>query len=136
MINGRQYEWADVALNLGGRDITGIRGITYTKEIEREALHAKGRKTHSIQSGNETITGEIRLLQSEYEALVKAGNGSILGLSVDALVSYGNPTNGDAMTTDRIEGIRFTSEAKELNQNDKFMEITLPFLAMDIKNQI
>src|SRR5690625_7500555 len=136
MINGREYEWADLTLILGGRDITGIRGITYTKEMEREALHAKGRKTHSIQSGNETVTGEIRLLQSEYEALVRAGNGSILGLSRDALVSYGNPADGEAMTTDRMKGIRFSSKPKEIDQNDKFMEISLPFLAIDIKNQI
>lgn len=136
MFDSRQYEWADLTLILGGRDITGIRGVKYEKTIEREAIYAKGRKAHSIQSGNEVVTGEIRLLQSEFEALVQAGHGSILGLSVDALVSYGKTTDGNAMMTDRIETIRFTSEANEINQNDKFQEITLPFIALDIKRQV
>lgn len=136
MFDSRQYEWADVTLILGGRDVTGVRGVKYEKAIEREAVYAKGRKAHSIQSGNEAVTGEIKLLQSEYEALIASGRGSILGLSLDALVAYGNPLNGDAMLTDRIEGIRFTSEPDEMNQNDKFQEITLPFLALDVKRQV
>lgn len=136
MFNSRQYEWADVTLILGGRDVTGVRGVKYEKAIEREAVFAKGRKAHSIQSGNETVTGEIKMLQSEYEALITVGKGSIFGLSLDALVSYGNPATGDAMTTDRIEGIRFTSEPSEMNQNDKFQEVTLPFLALDVKRQV
>lgn len=136
MFDSRQYEWADVTLILGGRDVTGVRGVKYEKAIEREAVYAKGRKAHSIQSGNETVTGEIKMLQSEYEALIASGRGSILGLSLDALVSYGDPLNGDAMLTDRIEGIRFTSEPSEMNQNDKFQEVTLPFLALDVKRQV
>lgn len=136
MFDSRQYEWADLTLILGGRDLTGIRGVKYEKAIEREAVYAKGRKAHSIQSGNEAVTGEIRLLQSEFEALVQAGGGSILGLSLDGLVAYGNPANGDNMITDRIETIRFTTEPSEMNQNDKFQEITLPFLALDVKRQV
>lgn len=136
MFDSRQYEWADLTLILGGRDLTGIRGVKYDKAIEREAVYAKGRKAHSIQSGNEAVTGEIRLLQSEFEALVQAGGGSILGLSLDGLVAYGNPANGDNMITDRIETIRFTTEPSEMNQNDKFQEITLPFLALDVKRQV
>ncbi|MFA7448811.1 MAG: hypothetical protein WCY77_10265 [Weeksellaceae bacterium] len=134
--NSRQYEWADLTLILGGRDITGVRGIKYEKSIEREPVYAKGRTAHSIQSGNEAVTGEIRMLQSEFESLVSAGNGSVLGLALDALVAYGNPATGDNMQTDRIETIRFTSEASELNQNDKFQEISLPFIAIDVKRQV
>lgn len=135
-INGREYEWGDLTLILGGRDVTRFRGIKYTEKIEREHLYAKGRKPISIQSGNEGYEGEIKVLQSEYEALIKAGKGSVKGLCLDALVCYGNPLNGDNMTTDRIESIRFTEGAKEFNQGDKFAEITLPFLALDIKYQV
>lgn len=133
--NSRQYEWGDVTLVLGGRDITGIRGIKYTEKGEKEALFAKGRRPHSIQTGNITIEGEITILQSEAIALEKAGNGSILGLSVDAVVSYGNPSLGDAMITDRIVGVSFTESPKELKQGDKNMEISLPFIALAVVNQ-
>lgn len=136
LINDREYEWADLTLILGGRDLTRFRGLKYSEKIEREATYAKGRKPVSIQSGNIGYEGEIVMLQSEYEALVKAGKGSILSLSLDALACYGDPLSLNAMIVDRIESLRFTEAAKEFKQGDKFAEITLPFVALDIKNQI
>jgi hypothetical protein len=134
MFNSRQYEWADLTLVLGGRDITGIRGVKYSEKAEKEALFAKGRYAHSIQTGNVAVEGEITLLQSEYEALVIAGGGSVLGLSLDGVFGYGNPALGDTPIFDRVLGISFTEAAKELKQGDKFMEITLPFVALSVKN--
>lgn len=133
--NSRQYEWADIALFLGGRDITGIRSIKYTEKVEREAIYGKGRNPHSIQTGNVSYEGEISLLQSEFEALTLAGGGSIMGLSLDAVISYGNPLNGDVVITDKVIGIRFTEASKELKQGDKFMEIKLPFICLEVRNQ-
>jgi hypothetical protein len=133
--NSRQYEWGDVTLVLGGRDITGIRGIKYTEKGEKEALFAKGRFAHSIQTGNITVEGEITVLQSELIALERAGNGSVLGLNLDAVVAYGNPSLGDAMVTDRIVSVSFTESPKEMKQGDKNMEITIPFIALAVVNQ-
>ena len=134
MFNSRQYEWADVSLVLGGRDLTGIRAIKYTEKMEREAVYAKGRNPHSIQTGNASYDGEISVLQSEYEALVLAGNGSIMGLSLDAIVAYGSQESG-SIITDRVVGIRFTEAAKEMKQGDKFMEMKLPFICIDVQPQ-
>lgn len=133
--NSRQYEWGDLTLVLGGRDVTGIRGVKYTVKGEKEALFAKGRHAHSIQTGNVTVEGEITVLQSELIALEKSGNGSILGLNLDAVVAFGNPSLGDTMVTDRIVGVSFTEAPKELKQGDKNMEITIPFIALAVVNQ-
>ncbi len=135
MFNSRQYEWSDVTLVLGGNDVTEIRGIKYTEKGEKEPLFAKGRHAHSIQTGNVTIEGEITVLQSQVIALEKAGNGSILGLNLDAIVGYGDPSTGDPLITDRIVGVSFTEIPKELKQGDKFMEIAIPFVALRVKNQ-
>lgn len=134
--NSREYEWADLTLILGGRDVTGFRAIKYAEKMEREAIYAKGRDAHSIQSGNSAITGEVTMLQSEYEALVISGKGNVMSLSLDALVGYGNPLNADAIIMDRIVGLRFTEASKEIKQGDKFMEITLPFVALRVQNQV
>lgn len=134
--NSREYEWADLNLTLGGRPLTGIRGVKYSEKIEREAIYAKGRNPHTIQSGNISYEGEITLLQSELLALENAGNGSILSLSLDCEVTYGNQGEGNVLRTDRIQGIRFTEGSKELKQGDKFMEVTLPFIALNVKNRV
>ncbi len=140
MINGRQYEFADITLILGGRVVTGIRGIKYSEKQEKEPLYGKGNKPLSIQRGNISYEGEISLTQSELETLkllakTNTGRSSIMSLNLNAIVAYGNPLKGEPMITDRIFGIQFTEDAKELKQGDKFMEITLPFICTDIEYQ-
>ncbi|MBQ1363950.1 MAG: hypothetical protein IIY43_13025 [Oscillospiraceae bacterium] len=117
---------------MAGRDVTGIRGVSYTAEQEKEALYAKGNKPHGIQRGNKAYTGSLRLLQSEYDALNAAAGGDVLNVSFDVVVSYGNPSKGDIVHTDLLKGVEITSKPKTLNQNDKFMEIELPLVMLDV----
>lgn len=138
-INGREYEWADISLIVGGVPIAGFRAVSYKREREKEAMFAKGRKAHSIQSGNETITGSITFTQSQLEALELATGGNVLTAKVDIVVSYGAELNASSasstvISTDIIIGAEFTEYEKGMSQGDKFMEIPMPFLALDIKN--
>ncbi len=130
--NTREYEWADVTVVLAGRTVTGIRGVSYTSSQEKEALYAKGNKPHAIQRGNKSYSGNIRLLQSELEALEAAAGGDVLNASFNVIVSYGNPLKGDVITTDLLKGCEITEVPKGLNQNDKFMEIELPIVMLDV----
>lgn len=133
VVGGREYEWGDISLVLGNREVVGITGIKYGEKIERIASYGKGRYAHSIQSGNVAVDGEITLLQSEVIALQKlVPNQSLLSLHLDAIVNYGDPSDGEAMRTDRILGIRFTEDVREWKQGDKQAEITLPFLALRV----
>lgn len=134
--NSREYEFADLTLVLGGKDLTGIRGVKYTEKIEREAIYGKGRNPHSIQSGNLAYEGEITLLQSEYDALEESSNGNILELSIDLNITFGDTNKGIVTRTDRVKGLRFTEASKETKQGDKFMEIKLPFIALGIERNI
>jgi hypothetical protein len=135
MFDTRQYEYADITLALGGRVITGLRGIKYSSKQEKESVYGKGNEPMHIQRGNLSYEGEISLLQSELETLRLAGSGSVLGLRLDAVVAYGNPSNGDVLIVDKIRGIEFTEDGKEMKQGDKFMEVTLPFICLRIENQ-
>ena len=133
--NSREYEWSDVAVVIAGRMVTGIRGISYTSSQEKEALYAKGNRPHSIQRGNKSYSGSIRLLQSELDALEAAARGDVLDVSFNLIVSYGNPLKGDVITTDILMGCEITEVPKSINQADKFMEIELPLIILDIKNK-
>ncbi len=136
MFNSREYEWADLTFLLGGKDLTGFRGIKYSIKQEKEVVYGKGNMPIAIQKGNKSIEGEITVLQSELETMrLQSGTGSILDLQLDAVACYGNPANGDVLVTDVIQGIQFTEEPKELKQGDKFMEITLPFIALRVSKK-
>jgi hypothetical protein len=135
MFDSRQYEFADLNLELGGRTITGFRGIKYSSKQEKELVYGKGNEPLHIQKGNIGYEGEISVLQSELETLRQAGAGSVLKLRLDAVVAYGNPSNGDTLVIDKIRGLEFTEDAKEIKQGDKFMEVSLPFICLRIENQ-
>lgn len=130
--NTREYEWADVSVVVAGRMVTGIRGVSYTSSQEKEALYGKGNKPHAIQRGNKAYSGSIKLLQSELEALERAAGGDALDASFNIVVAYGNPSKGDVITTDLMKGCEITEIPKGLSQNDKFMEVELPIVMLDV----
>jgi hypothetical protein len=135
MFNSREYEWADITVIAGGRDLTGLRGIKISEKVEREALYAKGRNPHAIQSGNNAFEGEIMVTQSEYLALTKAGNGSLLNLAIDVVVGFGNPLEANAPVYKIAQGVRFTEATIDFKQGDKFTELALPFLCINWKDR-
>ena len=133
MFNTKEYEWADVNVVVAGRPVTGMRGIKYNSKQEKEPLYAKGNKPHGIQHGNKDYSDEVTLLQSEYEALRTASGGDVLDSRFDLVVSYGNPSKGDALVTDILVGCEITEDNTEWKQGDKFQEKALPFIFMDKK---
>lgn len=133
MFNSKEYEWSDVSVVAAGRNITGLRGVKYSEKQDKELIYAKGNKPQGVQTGNVEYSGELTLLQSEYEALRVASGGSILKASLDIVVSYGNPTKGDVITTDILVGCQFTEDNTEWKQGDKFQEKSLPFIFLDKK---
>jgi hypothetical protein len=128
----REHEWSDVNVILAGRPVIGIRGVSYTSSQEKEALYGKGNKPHAMQRGNKSYSGSIRLLQSELEALERAAGGDALDATFNVVVAYGNPSQGDRFSTDLLRGCEITEIPKGLNQNDKFMEIELPVVMLDV----
>jgi len=141
IINGRQYEWADITILLAGRIVTGARGISYKESQEKELIYGKGNRPLSIQKGNISYEGEIVLLQSEVETLKELARGvrgraSIMDLNLNAVVCYGNPSQGEIMITDSLYNIQFTEMEKSMSQGDKNMEISLPFICTDIQYNV
>lgn len=136
MFNSREYEYADITVLLGNRDIAGLRGIEYKESQEKEAIYGKGNKPIAIQKGNKSYEGKVTLLQSELLALEKAGNGSLMDLNLTIIVSYGNPSKGDIVTTEKLIGCQFTESSTSWKQGDKFSEHELPFICLDKKSII
>lgn len=136
VFNSKEYSWRSITVIIAGRPVTGIRGIEYTSAKEKEALYGKGDEPQAIQEGNKSYSGTVTLLQSELEALEAAAGGDVLDVAMNILVSYGNPERGDVIKTDLIRGAEFTSVPKGMNQNDKFMECSLEFVALKIEKNI
>jgi hypothetical protein len=135
-INGREYEWADISLIVGGVPIVGFKAVSYKHAIEKEVLFAKGRKGLSIQRKNETVEGSITFTQTQLDLLKAAALplGGLLKARFDIVVAYGaeTPQVTPMIHTDTVKGAEFTEYEKAMNQGDGSMEIAVPFVALDI----
>lgn len=129
LINGREYEWGDIRLNVGGIEIDGFRNISYKPSQEKDFLHAKGRDPRSIQRGNKSYTGSLTFTQSELIAIERATLKSIIDLKVDIVIAF-VPDGSAKIYTVTLKGAEFTDAEQKMAQGDKFMEIELPFLAL------
>ena len=133
IINGREYEWADVTVIGAGRDIVGVLGVEYTEKQEKEPLYGKGNKATAIQKGNKSCEGSLKVRQSELEGLEDLSEShSILDLQINLAVSYGDASKGEPMRTDKLYNVQFTEQKKGVNQGDKKMEVDLPFVCTEI----
>ncbi len=135
----KQYAWQDVRVRALGREFVGIRGVKYKRSSDDDFLHGRGKKPIAIQSGNETCEGEIVLLQNELEALTsavqEAFDVNLLNVSFDLVVTYQPSDDGDVVT-DLIQSVKCGEYEKGMNQGDKYMEITIPFKALDILENV
>ena len=135
MFNSAEYSFSDVNVVLMGRPIGGLRGIKYKVSQEKELLYGAGQEPRAALRGNKSYEGEVTVLQSELEAMLRAaGTGrDVTDLrGIDIVVVYA-PEEGLPLVTDIVQGVEFKEVEKGLKQGDKFAEISLPFLALGIQ---
>ena len=135
VINKREYAWGDIGVWIAGQYVGGLRAIEYKETKEKEAAYGSGRLPRSIQHGEYAYAGSLTLLQSEIEALERsaqlAGYRSFLDLDIDIVVSYS--LDGLVLKTDTIKYASFTENPYSFAQGDKYQEVALPFIALDIQ---
>lgn len=138
MFDSREFEFADVKVQLFGIELSGLRGLTYKESQEKEPVYGSGNKPKAIQRGNVKYEGSLMLLKSDKDALnraaVAAGYRSIIAVPETAInITCVYQKEGSAMlSTAKILGVAFTEYEDGMKQNDKFREVTLPFLCLDI----
>lgn len=122
-----------------GRTIEGITNVKYSRNYAKERQYGRGNKTQNILTGNEEIGGEITLLQSELRAInlaIRTVNPrlNIGNTSFDMIVNFENDEG--LAQTDSIVGVNVEGYEKGMEQGDTHMKITLPFMAVDLLEDI
>ena len=136
VFNSKQYAWSNLEVVALGRKIIGLRGLEYKTNREKEPVYGAGDKPMGIQHGNKSYSGTLTLLQSEMEALARfakdGGHEDITDVEFDIVAAY-VPKGGGPIVTDVVKFASITEIPKGLKQNDKFQEIALPFIALDVE---
>lgn len=129
--NSNEYGWKDVTIGVDGQVMLTALGISFKDDVERELIYGKGDKPIGVNDGNVKYEGELKIHQSELQKLMLLkGNKGTKGLrDLTIVVAY---SKGLRVTTRTLIGCAITSSGEGYNQNDKFAEITLPFIFLDI----
>lgn len=135
LINGREYGWADIVVNIGGVPVTGIRAIKYEQEMEKEDIYGAGRHPVSRGYGRVKTTASITLLSGTIFALqAKAENGQLHRLAPFSIVVNYQPEAGPIITH-ILKNCEFTKTAVDFKEGDMYKEIEMPLIVSHIENK-
>jgi len=134
----KEAEWADLRVAIDGKTITGIRDLSYEKTSDDEPLHGAGKEPLTIQSGNNTYEGSVKLLKNELDALNAAaralGYDDICEVPSIVITAAYLPKGGRTLKTDTLLGCKIGKMGQSLAQGAKYQEIDLPFKFLSKKS--
>lgn len=135
LINGREYGWGDIVMNIGGVPITGIRAIKYEEEQEKEDIYGAGRNPVSRGYGRVKCSGSITLLSGTVMALkVKAKNGQLHRIAPFTITVSYQPDN-QPMVTHILKNCEFKKTTFDWKEGDMSKEVELELIVSHITNK-
>lgn len=132
IINGKSYDWSDVAVKLPGLEIE-VQEISYDDELEKEVVYGKGSRPRGYGTGNYKSEGKLSLLKDDFDDLVaycKKNNVALYKLTIPKIiVSYANETQ--KTKTDELNTVVFTKTSQKNAQGDKSLKVDMDFIIVN-----
>lgn len=130
LFDSKECEWIDLGIYLNGVKAAKATGLKYKKDRELEALYAGGDEPLSLQHGNKAYDGTLNglkgLVDDMNNASRLAGGEDLYDESWTIVANYRAKGNR-LIQTDTLTGVEFSSMERGMMQNDKKMDIALPF---------
>lgn len=133
--DSKDCEWADMTVTIAGATLTKITGIKYKASQEKKLLYAAGSEPISIQSGNRSYEGQIKVLKGAIDdmnrAALAAGGDDIMDLRFEIVVTY-KAKGTRALQTDTLVNVEVSNFEKGWDQGAQSMEVSLPIVFMKL----
>lgn len=133
--NSKECEWSDIKVFIEGVELTKLRGLSYKAAKEKNPLHASGDRPLSIQGGNRTYEGVIKVLKGALDdmnlAARVAGGDDVLDLEFNIVITY-RAKGIRGLKTDTLVGVQVKEFEKAMEQGAGFMEVSLPIAFLDL----
>ena len=150
LINGREHDWSDIKIYLGGIPVADVKEINYRDKREAELQHSQGSKPYGVAHGNYTAEGDLTLTFEEYRKfanpalaldkkiydyaqfpIIIAVADKVKRIQGDPPREYVNQEFTPTKIT-TIKDIVITDKDESHAQNDKELKVKLTFIAEDI----
>lgn len=125
LVNGREYGWADITVNISATAVAGIRAVKYEEEQEKENIYGAGRNPVSRGYGRIKVTGSITLLSSTVFALQEvAPKGKLHDIAPFPIVVVYQPEKGK-IVRHTLKDCEFKKTAFDWKEGDLSKEVEL-----------
>jgi hypothetical protein len=113
LINGTEYSWSQIKVNILGQQVVGVTKITYKEDEAMEDNFGAGNRPISRSYGKITSEASIEMFMSEIEAIQNAvPTGRLQDIpEFDIVVSY-QPKVG-RIVNHTLHNVRFKSNGRE-----------------------
>ena len=125
LINGINYSWSSIRMEILGSPITGVTAISYGEKDNKENNYGAGRYPVSRGYGNVEPTCSVSMYKDTIEALQKvAPNGRIQDIPpFDVTVAY--VTRGGKFMKEIIRNFEFSENQVQSNQGENKIMVTI-----------
>jgi hypothetical protein len=128
LINGINYSWANVTINLFGVPVVGITKIDYKSMQKKENNYGIGVQPVSRGYGNYEYEGTIELYVEEWKRIIAASpNRDPLRIApFNIQVVYGG--SGVAVDKDVLRAVEFMENPLTASQGDTKLLVSIPLI--------
>ena len=132
LINGRAYGWADISLNILGREVIGSKAVSYSETQEKQNNFGSGNRPVSRGRGRIEAEASVTLHMEEVIAIQAIAPGRNLAKKrpFDIIVSYIDDS-GNAVT-DKLRNCEFLGNSREVSEGDMEIEVELELIISHI----
>jgi hypothetical protein len=128
LINGINYSWGNITLNLFGVPVVGITKIEYKAKQKKDNNYGAGSQPVSRGYGNYEYEGHIEIYTDEWKRIIAASpNRNPLSIApFDIQVVYA----GRGLTADKdvLRSCEFLENPLTANQGDTKLMVTIPLI--------
>jgi len=133
LINGREYGWGDIVVNIASTSVTGIRAIKYEEEQEKENIYGAGRNPVSRGYGRIKTTGSITLLSATVFAMqATAPKGKLHNIAPFPIVVSYQPETGP-IVKHILKNCEFKKTSFDWKEGDMSKDIELELVISHIE---
>lgn len=134
LINGREYGWGDIVVNISATSVTGIKAIKYEEDQEKENIYGAGRNPVSRGYGRVKTTGSITLLSATVFAMQAiAPKGKLHNIAPFPIVVSYQPETGP-IVKHILKNCEFKKTTFDWKEGDMSKDIELELVISHIEN--
>ena len=129
LVNGINYSWANITLNLFGNPVFGITKIKYTRKQKKENNYGFGSDPVSRGYGNKEYDASIDLYMDEWKNIIAAAPDrdpfEIPPFDIQVVFGQINDLDSDK---DVLRACEFTEDGFDASQGDTKLIVTVPLI--------